>query len=103
MPRPVERDSAVPRARLSPITRRHLDTGENRRVALLGAVQSRAVHCRLPLAHVLSGKVAGDPRGMARGTRRESARSEEHTSELQSLTNIVCRLLLEKKKTINLA
>src|SRR5262249_60253780 len=31
-------------------------------------------------------------------------RSEEHTSELQSLTNLVCRLLLEKKKkstTIN--
>src|SRR5438046_4692798 len=28
-----------------------------------------------------------------------SARSEEHTSELQSLTNLVCRLLLEKKKT----
>src|SRR5258706_1537502 len=33
--------------------------------------------------------------------RRKSAgfqRSEEHTSELQSLTNLVCRLLLEKKK-----
>src|SRR5262249_59784852 len=28
----------------------------------------------------------------------ESVRSEEHTSELQSLTNLVCRLLLEKKK-----
>src|ERR1019366_1737138 len=27
-------------------------------------------------------------------------RSEEHTSELQSLTNIVCRLLLEKKKSL---
>src|ERR1019366_4162863 len=27
-----------------------------------------------------------------------NARSEEHTSELQSLTNLVCRLLLEKKK-----
>src|SRR5258706_2013464 len=27
-------------------------------------------------------------------------RSEEHTSELQSLTNLVCRLLLEKKKRI---
>src|SRR5258706_3783693 len=27
-----------------------------------------------------------------------SQRSEEHTSELQSLTNLVCRLLLEKKK-----
>src|SRR5262249_60463053 len=30
---------------------------------------------------------------------RNSRRSEEHTSELQSLTNLVCRLLLEKKKT----
>src|SRR5438046_6957720 len=29
----------------------------------------------------------------------EAERSEEHTSELQSLTNLVCRLLLEKKKT----
>src|SRR5574341_1803962 len=28
-------------------------------------------------------------------------RSEEHTSELQSPTNLVCRLLLEKKKKIN--
>src|SRR5258706_9075857 len=28
-------------------------------------------------------------------------RSEEHTSELQSLTNLVCRLLLEKKKVDN--
>src|SRR5258706_8641525 len=29
---------------------------------------------------------------------RDLVRSEEHTSELQSLTNLVCRLLLEKKK-----
>src|SRR2546430_4353852 len=29
-----------------------------------------------------------------------SARSEEHTSELQSQSNLVCRLLLEKKKNI---
>src|SRR5258706_969482 len=29
---------------------------------------------------------------------RDFWRSEEHTSELQSLTNLVCRLLLEKKK-----
>src|SRR2546430_11873209 len=28
-------------------------------------------------------------------------RSEEHTSELQSQSNLVCRLLLEKKKTSN--
>src|SRR5438093_13709012 len=34
-----------------------------------------------------------------RGSRPGGARrSEEHTSELQSLTNLVCRLLLEKKK-----
>src|SRR5438093_8450142 len=30
------------------------------------------------------------------------SRSEEHTSELQSLTNLVCRLLLEKKKLLRL-
>src|SRR5436309_10916680 len=35
----------------------------------------------------------------ARGGRCRSARSEEHTSELQSRENLVCRLLLEKKKT----
>src|SRR5687767_15480150 len=34
-----------------------------------------------------------------RQRRRELARSEEHTSELQSLAYLVCRLLLEKKKT----
>src|SRR5258706_5915426 len=33
------------------------------------------------------------------GVAGKSLRSEEHTSELQSLTNLVCRLLLEKKKT----
>src|SRR6266704_7155539 len=32
--------------------------------------------------------------------RRGSSRSEEHTSELQSRFDLVCRLLLEKKKTI---
>src|SRR5262249_59563265 len=33
-----------------------------------------------------------------RVTEEVATRSEEHTSELQSLTNLVCRLLLEKKK-----
>src|SRR2546430_8592750 len=32
--------------------------------------------------------------------RTPASRSEEHTSELQSQSNLVCRLLLEKKKTI---
>src|SRR2546425_3504855 len=40
-------------------------------------------------------------RGLCWGIRsntEQSARSEEHTSELQSLAYLVCRLLLEKKK-----
>src|SRR5258706_5876072 len=39
---------------------------------------------------------AADP-ACAGGVGRPIARSEEHTSELQSLTNLVCRLLLDKK------
>src|SRR5258708_24850671 len=35
----------------------------------------------------------------ARAGRRHCMRSEEHTSELQSPDHLVCRLLLEKKKT----
>src|SRR5690606_40716114 len=39
------------------------------------------------------------PGGAVRRLRRQvSGRSEEHTSELQSRENLVCRLLLEKKK-----
>src|SRR5256885_5950151 len=33
-------------------------------------------------------------------TKKRSGRSEEHTSELQSPCNLVCRLLLEKKKNM---
>src|SRR5437867_6378162 len=35
---------------------------------------------------------------LGRGGQRPSSRSEEHTSELQSPYDLVCRLLLEKKK-----
>src|SRR4051812_49446844 len=35
----------------------------------------------------------------SRAARHREGRSEEHTSELQSHVNLVCRLLLEKKKT----
>src|SRR2546427_2382537 len=38
----------------------------------------------------------------ARVADAERARSEEHTSELQSQSNLVCRLLLEKKKKKNI-
>src|SRR2546427_5678623 len=40
-------------------------------------------------------------RSIQRVPRRRSHRSEEHTSELQSQSNLVCRLLLEKKKKKN--
>src|SRR5688572_31786345 len=39
-----------------------------------------------------------DVEGATDGQRVEALRSEEHTSELQSQSNLVCRLLLEKKK-----
>src|SRR5207249_9318860 len=38
--------------------------------------------------------------GRVRGARDRRARSEEHTSELQSRFDLVCRLLLEKKKKL---
>src|SRR5690242_20855843 len=41
----------------------------------------------------------GELRRGRRLRRPDAARSEEHTSELQSHVNLVCRLLLEKKKT----
>src|SRR5260370_27973846 len=49
-----------------------------------------------------AGETADSPRGERRSGDREArearGRSEEHTSELQSHLNLVCRLLLEKKK-----
>src|SRR2546428_6186987 len=48
--------------------------------------------------------MAPGPRGtamsaVATGPRGRNSRSEEHTSELQSRSDLVCRLLLEKKKS----
>src|SRR2546430_8662438 len=52
--------------------------------------------CAAPLAALAGGTgVAGE---VACPRRTYQARSEEHTSELQSQSNLVCRLLLEKKK-----
>src|SRR5262249_31545820 len=49
------------------------------------------------LLRPLRSKIASDASAILR-TAYLKTRSEEHTSELQSLTNLVCRLLLEKKK-----
>src|SRR5688572_32763609 len=48
------------------------------------------------LTHRAAEKVERDHEG-----RQNQERSEEHTSELQSQSNLVCRLLLEKKKKKN--
>src|SRR2546426_6396065 len=50
---------------------------------------------------VLGFAASGHPLELLRGALPPTVRSEEHTSELQSPCNFVCRLLLEKK-TINL-
>src|SRR5437016_7320479 len=47
------------------------------------------------------GNCPDGPRGTRGPSGQFPSRSEEHTSELQSLTNLVCRLLLEKKKKKN--
>src|SRR5689334_24687486 len=50
-------------------------------------------------AHTGEDAVADLDRGGPRSATASSPRSEEHTSELQSQFHLVCRLLLEKKKT----
>src|SRR2546430_14653328 len=58
---------------------------------------SRMRHGRAISRHDGSFRRFNMPKGCDNAPRR-SLRSEEHTSELQSQSNLVCRLLLEKKK-----
>src|SRR5688572_31590658 len=52
----------------------------------------------LPLRNTRRVQGSGSQSHMVRSPVPRRARSEEHTSELQSQSNLVCRLLLEKKK-----
>src|SRR5688572_31536153 len=61
--------------------------GDGRAVVRLDALRPRD-----------AGEFASARPGNGRRLHREPARSEEHTSELQLQSNLVCRLLLEKKK-----
>src|SRR5258705_6045299 len=63
--------------------------------ALHGRPRGDALEAEQPLA------VIGPAAGEDERTRQD--RSEEHTSELQSLRHLVCRLLLEKKKKIHMS
>src|SRR2546423_11474674 len=71
---------------------------------LLVGDDHRTRHCAFtsPAPRFVVGRRAGrevPPLAPEPGGARRHARSEEHTSELQSLAYLVCRLLLEKKKT----
>src|SRR2546430_7561208 len=63
------------------------------RSAAPGAIEAGGV----PAEGGGSARPRPDPQA-APACRRPGGRSEEHTSELQSQSNLVCRLLLEKKK-----
>src|SRR2546426_6207868 len=71
-------------------------------------IYTLSLHDALPISHAAraGGRLARIPRPRGAGlrgagARRGGARSEEHTSELQSPCNLVCRLLLEKKKEVS--
>src|SRR5258706_11394203 len=64
---------------------------------LVDAAEARHVLRDDDRAGLLAGRGA-ERRGAHQVVAIAVGRSEEHTSELQSLTNLVCRLLLEKKK-----
>src|SRR5882762_11384365 len=72
-----------------------------RRIPVLGSLHFDFVLAGITLVMIVfAGRQARS--GMAARTQRDPVakrlRSEEHTSELQSHLNLVCRLLLEKKK-----
>src|SRR2546423_6482090 len=92
-----------PRSTLFPYTtlfRSGGDTTDHRLV--VGAVDRDGHHLR---GAIRSGDREAVGHRLAGGKaveRRVRRRSEEHTSELQSLAYLVCRLLLEKKKSLSL-
>src|SRR5436309_10504320 len=64
-------------------------------------IYTLSLHDALPISGVRgrrAGWTAARPRAGGPGPSSRRVRSEEHTSELQSRENLVCRLLLEKKK-----
>src|SRR2546426_3805949 len=62
----------------------------------------KAAEAKEVVKQVLASRNGETPlQDLIREALKELARSEEHTSELQSPCNLVCRLLLEKKKKIN--
>src|SRR5258706_10313864 len=89
-----------PRSTLFPYTtlfRSRAPAGREPHDRVLGPDLEVVHRLRAVIRAILGAFDGANDRGVAAG-RTRSWRSEEHTSELQSLTNLVCRLLLEKKK-----
>src|SRR5258708_21205247 len=68
-------------------------------------IYTLSLHDALPISQSPPRAAMGQPSSTMQRTasmqpRAASSRSEEHTSELQSPDHLVCRLLLEKKKTV---
>src|SRR5205823_14091012 len=74
--------------------------GAGAQVDNAASVDQRRLHIERHDGHVRAEPYLRSDSCAARGDGRNQrlARSEEHTSELQSLAYLVCRLLLEKKK-----
>src|SRR5215471_19930652 len=76
-----------------------VQAGERGRLAWIGVVaQDRDRLCKPPRFRWKAGKANRDRTRAGPRPELAQARSEEHTSELQSRRELVCRLLLEKKK-----
>src|SRR5437879_10058243 len=67
-----------------------------------GTVWTKRKGCTLSSYRPRSSRRNTSPDGSNQLIQRRAARSEEHTSELQSPMYLVCRLLLEKKKKNNI-
>src|SRR5260370_5197469 len=88
-----------PRSTLFPYTTLFRSIADTERaVALAGIMGGEATEIGQATTTVLLEAANFEPYGIFRRTVVVAWRSEEHTSELQSHLNIVCRLLLEKKK-----
>src|SRR5438477_8946906 len=64
-------------------------------------IYTLSLHDALPISRTLSRPTDFGNAWTAGAFNSTTNRSEEHTSELQSHVNLVCRLLLEKKKNLN--